>query len=90
MKSQADQRDDFPHVLFFVAVTLFPGTIVAILAYIILRGLHSLAYRDHNDSRAKRARMACAYVSIAAGLVAQFAIIAIVIAERILGISLFS
>jgi archaellum biogenesis protein FlaJ (TadC family) len=89
MKSQADQRDDFPHVLFFVAVTLFPGTIAAILVYIVLRGFHSLAYRDDNDSRAKRARMACATISIAVGLVVQFAIIATVIAERILGISLF-
>lgn len=90
MKPKDSQREDIPHFLYFIVSTLFAhGTIATILVYIVLRGLHSLAFRNReNDPRAKRARTACAYISVGIGIVVELALIAVIVADWFLGRSL--
>jgi hypothetical protein len=87
MNPKDSQGEDIPHFLYFIALTLFaPATIATILVYIVLRGLHSLTFRNReNDHSAKRARMACAYISVGVGMIVELALIAVIVTDWFLG-----
>jgi hypothetical protein len=71
-RTQIKAMSDGEHFIWFLATTLFfPSTLLTLLIYIVLTGLHSIVFGDgasgfegYNQRLAWRTRKACTYISM--------------------------
>jgi|ERR1035437_1440925 hypothetical protein len=72
IRSLISAKSDLENCVWFLAITFFfPSTLVTLLIYIVLTGLHSLVFGDgasgfegYNERWARRTRKACTYISV--------------------------
>jgi hypothetical protein len=72
IRSQIRSWSEGKNSVWFLAITFFfPSTLLTLLIYIVLTGLHSLIFGDgasgfegYNERWARRTRKACTYISM--------------------------